>query len=377
MSVDISIKGLRGVGSVELNLRSDQRVYTLFGTNGIGKTKCLEALYLAWIATNKFVLSAIGSWPLPNDTFPRSIEISGIRPVMLQLPPAFAGSSPTLNSITQNLATPYSEAPVLLIGAQGRSSLPQQRGESQLIGTYAQRRDSYFAILRTSLLEKELASLGMNEDVQGWFVSRAQSDNPYQKPDDNRRVEIDTVMELLHEIDGRIDPKSLLIDGSGDVSFKVDGQPRSLRELSSGFVSLVKLVQSIIAGYGNFTNATNLRSVGGIVLIDELESHLHVAWQTTIVSKLKSLLPNTTFFIATHSPLVLAQLEEGEAYLLIRDDDGVVRSHEIDSPNRRAFVDVLQSGFGVDLNALKLENLKASDQTAAKAALLALLKGEP
>ena len=40
----IRFEGLRGVGTVELDLMPKQRVYTLIGTNGVGKTKTLEAL---------------------------------------------------------------------------------------------------------------------------------------------------------------------------------------------------------------------------------------------------------------------------------------------------------------------------------------------
>ena len=42
----INIKDLRGVGDVELNLDDTKRVFVFFGSNGVGKTKTLEALFL-------------------------------------------------------------------------------------------------------------------------------------------------------------------------------------------------------------------------------------------------------------------------------------------------------------------------------------------
>lgn len=42
---DIQIKQLVGVGDVHLSFQPAQRVYCLIGENGIGKTKCLEALF--------------------------------------------------------------------------------------------------------------------------------------------------------------------------------------------------------------------------------------------------------------------------------------------------------------------------------------------
>ncbi|ECV8341821.1 AAA family ATPase, partial [Salmonella enterica subsp. enterica serovar Enteritidis] len=144
-------------------------------------------------------------------------------------------------------------------------------------------------------------------------------------------------------------------------------------ELSSGFISVVKIIQSIISAYSAFTNATDLLNVKGVVLIDEIESHLHIEWQTKIVPTLKNLFPNTTFYIATHSPLVLSQLAEGEAYLLKRDADGVVRSQEINSPNTRLLANVMRDTFDVDLNQLKRDNIANIDQTKVKQKLLALM----
>ena len=43
---EIKIKDLRGVGDVELNLDDTKRVFVFFGSNGVGKTKTLEALFL-------------------------------------------------------------------------------------------------------------------------------------------------------------------------------------------------------------------------------------------------------------------------------------------------------------------------------------------
>ena len=49
-------------------------------------------------------------------------------------------------------------------------------------------------------------------------------------------------------------------------------------------------------------------SGSGIVLIDEIELHLHPAWQRDILPRLMATFPNVQFFVTTHSPLVLAQL---------------------------------------------------------------------
>jgi hypothetical protein len=215
--------------------------------------------------------------------------------------------------------------------------------------------------------------MGMTGSTKIWFIQRAQSVNPYQESSDNRKVEIDAVLSMLNGIEPRIDPEFLRVDGRGRVFLSVEGQKREFGELSSGFASLVKLMQAIIAGYAAFTNETKLQYVPGIVLIDEIDAHLHPKWQANIILHLKKLLPNTTFYIATHSPLVLSQLKNGEAYLLARGDDGVVCSEIIDYPNRRLFDDVLDDAMGVNLSRLKRDSMEHDDQTDAKQELLSLL----
>ncbi len=366
---ELTLEGLRGVGRVELRFLPGFRVRTLFGANGVGKTKCLEAIYQWLMLTNRVYWtgdrrhSALRAVQI---LMSKAADDAGRR---FQRPDEFIS-----HDVIASNPEFWHELPVLLLGARGRSTLVTlhaQPGAS--LGVFSERRERYLQGVHQLLYQGDLGSAGMSSDVQAWFVQRAQSVNPYQKQADNRQIEIDAVLEMLHEVDERIDSNFLEIDGAGRVFLKVDGHLRALDELSSGFASLVKLVQAIVAGYASFTNEANLRHVRGVVLIDEIESHLHARWQTRIIPTLKKLLPNTTFFIATHSPLVLAQLEEGEAYLLTREDDGVVRTQVIDSPNRRAFVDVLDSVLGVDLNALKRQAMMHGDQTLAKKKLLDLL----
>lgn len=47
----------------------------------------------------------------------------------------------------------------------------------------------------------------------------------------------------------------------------------------------------------------------GIVLIDEIDLHLHPKWQQNVVSKLRETFPNVQFFITTHSPIVASDVD--------------------------------------------------------------------
>ncbi len=366
------IKDLKGVGDVELSLNASKRVFVFFGSNGVGKTKTLEAMLY-------FLLARVEEF----DTS-RNFDDSNRIASLIQ----FNGQKLDFDIATQNslgptmvfLAKLFDQVIVkdfialAYIGAKQRSSADNNaHTNAKSIGSSKVRRKDYYDLISSSIVEGNLSSLGMNQNIHRWFVERAQSVHPYQKSADNRQVDIDTVLVALNTLDNRIS-KTLNVDGDDNVYLTIEGQETELNELSSGFISVVKIIQAIVSAYSAFTNEQDLLNVKGVVLIDEIESHLHVEWQTRIIPTLKELFPNTTFYIATHSPLVLSQLDEGEAYLLKREEDNVVRSHVIDSPNKRILANVLRDAFGIDLNALKRESMEDSSQDLAKKRLLKLLQ---
>ena len=61
-----------------------------------------------------------------------------------------------------------------------------------------------------------------------------------------------------------------------------------------------------------------------ILLIDEIENHLHPTWQRRVIPALLRHFPGLQIFAATHSPFVVAGLQAGQAHLLKRDENGRV-----------------------------------------------------
>ena len=64
-----------------------------------------------------------------------------------------------------------------------------------------------------------------------------------------------------------------------------------------------------------------------IVLVDELDLHLHPKWQRTIISYLSKTFPCTQFIVTTHSPLILQTIEKVNLFALVREDDHVNIKH--------------------------------------------------
>ena len=61
-----------------------------------------------------------------------------------------------------------------------------------------------------------------------------------------------------------------------------------------------------------------------ILLIDEIENHLHPTWQRRVIPALLEHFPGLQIFATTHSPFVVAGLKAGQVHLLKRDANGVV-----------------------------------------------------
>lgn len=79
----------------------------------------------------------------------------------------------------------------------------------------------------------------------------------------------------------------------------------------------------------------------GVVLIDELELHLHPRWQRTAVDKLRTTFPNIQFIATTHSPFVIQTLRPGE---LISLDDEVQAEY-----SDQSIEDISEEVMGIEL----------------------------
>jgi len=85
----------------------------------------------------------------------------------------------------------------------------------------------------------------------------------------------------------------------------------SISQLSSGERTLVALVADLTRRLclANPNSKKPLEG-NGIVLIDEIDVHLHPKWQQKVVTKLRKVFPNIQFILTTHSPLVLTYLPD-------------------------------------------------------------------
>jgi hypothetical protein len=104
-----------------------------------------------------------------------------------------------------------------------------------------------------------------------------------------------------------------------------------LLQLSDGYQSVVALACDIMGVMLHRWKAMEVAE--GIVLIDELEAHLHPRWKQQIASSLRRTFPRIQFLYSTHDPLCLQNAPPGEVHIIERDvETGAVLIHQQDVP---------------------------------------------
>ncbi|MEU9979480.1 AAA family ATPase [Streptomyces sp. NPDC051014] len=131
-----------------------------------------------------------------------------------------------------------------------------------------------------------------------------------------------TVLDLLRDglLPDRYQIEGVTADGLW-VAENGGRQPRfALQEMSDGYRTVAALVLDIVrqihGAYGNLRTApTPGGGVAvlqpGVVLIDEVDAHLHVTWQRRIGAWLREHFPNLQFIVTSHSPYICQAADEG------------------------------------------------------------------
>ncbi len=126
----------------------------------------------------------------------------------------------------------------------------------------------------------------------------------------------------------------------------VDKNDKTLNvsQLSQGEKSLMALVGDIARRLAMMNPKLDNPLLGkGIILIDEIDMHLHPQWQRSIIQRLQTTFPNCQFILTTHSPLVISDTQN----ILVYDLDGQE-------------VNALPSLYGQDANTVLLQYMDTS-----------------
>ncbi|ANF52906.1 hypothetical protein A0O34_21330 [Chryseobacterium glaciei] len=316
----IELKNFKCFSSLELefNHNSDSLIgnepWLLFlGENGVGKSSLLKA----------FVIGLTG------DEYIKSLELKG-RDLLkhgarngfirIHLVGAIRPIEVTFNK-TEIKTTLHQ--PIVNIVAYNSIRLNPKEGKIQ------PEKGDFYGAKAKNLFDYTFSLI----DADTWLVKLFKKDK-----DAFDRVAISLKDLMLLENDDTISiiKNQPIIKRNGDV-FSID-------ELSDGYRSIFYLAVDIMATLAGENVTFDLAE--GMVLIDEIGTHLHPRWRMEVVTRLRKAFPKIRFVVTTHEPLCLRGLRAGETVVLTKNQENeVIALTELPDPSELRVDQILTSDF--------------------------------
>jgi energy-coupling factor transporter ATP-binding protein EcfA2 len=129
-----------------------------------------------------------------------------------------------------------------------------------------------------------------------------------------------------------------------------EGKNLPINALADGLRSLVGWLTSALilldqqareAGHADITECES------IILLDEIEAHLHPAWQRRVIPTFQRLLPKAQIFCATHSPFVISSLNHGWIHQFEKDEGGKIRITAVPASPGDSYDSVIEDIMGI------------------------------
>lgn len=296
----ILIENFKGIDRIELRLTSDWHRKSskapcamLLGENSVGKSSILQAVALTLmdhpdrkalrLETEDFLSRDQGSWQLTGSAMPS---------VVLQFEGG-AKASLHYNDSRGHLFDVTNEVPCTIL-AYGSRRFFVERGTKRKGGRV------------NKTLFDPLATL---PDPSLWL--RTVDEHTF-----------DAVARAMREVLALREDDRILRTQEGNVLVRAHGRESPVERMSDGYRSLFAMAIDIMRNM--LETWDNLEYARGIVLIDEIETHLHPRWKMQVMSALRHAMPQVQFIATTHDPLCLRGMKNGEVKVLYRDGNGHV-----------------------------------------------------
>lgn len=133
----------------------------------------------------------------------------------------------------------------------------------------------------------------------------------------------DEVLRLLRAALPEADIGTAGVIEEGDLLFESQGVSLPLAALSDGYRAFIGWVADLLHHLATCApEGTALDALPGVVLVDEIDLHLHPRWQQEVVDRVARTFPRLQFVLTTHSPLVIGGLRRQNVYRVVRDARG-------------------------------------------------------
>lgn len=331
----IDIQNYHGIKRLHVDFQ--EGVNLLIGNNGAGKTSLLNALsimlnepmvMLQGVAYNEInttdayqTTSIIGDVTVNTEShYPIVIDASFIwRDEKYHCQQRKENELSTIQRLDFNLAKefknkigePSVQFPLLCFLPAQRGKLKHNRTQSiPIVSEEPQRSQGYHN-----------ASKGAQniDAIQNWCVQMEFAE--YQRKGKIKEyTEFQSIVSyFLALIDENAkDPHICFSSEKGALVYYDGASEKPLHQLSDGFQAALCMI--IDLAYRSVLLNPSIQelsqNIDGIVLIDEIEMHLHPAWQWKILDALQKTFPKVQFIIATHSPIILSSAKKASLFLM-------------------------------------------------------------
>jgi predicted ATP-binding protein involved in virulence len=188
-------------------------------------------------------------------------------------------------------------------------------------------------------------------ELTSWFAEREMEELRHQKRDPSYiDAQLDAVRRAITGATG-FSELEYTVDGQRGLKLKKQGVELHANQLSTGERGFLALAGDLARRLAIVNKGMADPLLGSaIVLIDEIELHLHPRWQRKILPWLLKTFPSCQFVVTTHSPQVLGEVQAKHIRILSLDDSGHTE------------VSVPRASYGRDSNFLLLSILGADER---------------
>jgi predicted ATP-binding protein involved in virulence len=353
----LHLQNFRGFTDLEIEFPKDNNVAVFIGVNGAGKSSVLDAIGLlfaqfvmnllgdtarkterlrrsGFLLTNNDIkakadsLSILLEWSFLHKTWEWEVSKEHDRDAREKMNFSSSYSREVIKALTQD-----NNLNLSILVYYHTHRLSPTTGAPTKSKSY---RFSQFSALQNSF-ERSLAGFDdfldwfrAEEDLENQIIVRA--DKNYHDP------KLEVIRQAIKYFFDRLNSSTLFDDlrivraSKGDnfafqpsvvstLEIKKGNERLSIEQLSDGERSLILIVADIarrlaIANPSLQNHDRILREGKGIILIDEVDAHLHPQWQRNVIPALQKTFEGCQFIVSTHSPQVLSNITRDSIFIL-------------------------------------------------------------
>lgn len=308
----VKICGIGGINILEISLRDGINI--ICGPNGVGKTTILESISAPFISSMTGIENLKRNSLVEHGIIDISIEVDSQEKNKTLIVKEFEPRNKNVGASWYEL---YRE--VIFF---------KTHRDINYISLDSIKTDK---INNDYSLSEEQANTGVkSENIKNWFIHRHLWSKHENELTDAQKQNFNLAKSCFEMLDNnisfyKVNPRT------NDIILKTQSGEIYYEYLSSGYKAVLHLLLGFIKEieYRFGDNNMLAKDFGGVILIDEIDLHLHPQWQYKVLNCIKLVFPKAQVIATTHSPHVLQSCKSDEIISLTKSDDNTIKIKEL------------------------------------------------